>query len=260
MQRVRPKKHLGQHFLNDSSIATRIVDSLDVNSSSSVLEVGPGMGVLTGMLLKRYDDRFYAAEVDAESVEYLKKHFVNLGDRLMGVDFLRMDLSSVSTTSLAIIGNFPYNISSQILFKVLDNRNLITKVVGMMQREVAQRIAHGPGSKVYGILSVLLQAFYEVEYLFTVSSGVFTPPPKVQSAVVRLTRNSTQSLGCDEALFFRVVKLAFNQRRKTIRNSIKSIINTSAPEGPYLNMRPEQLSVGQFVQLTQWLQENRPGE
>lgn len=254
MSKVRPKKHLGQHFLNDRGIAQRIVDSLQADDDEAVIEVGPGMGVLTETLLKKYGGRFYAAEVDTESVEYLRANYPELGERLVHEDFLGLDTSSISKGRVAIIGNFPYNISSQIFFRVLDNRQQVARVVGMLQREVAQRLCQGPGSKVYGILSVLLQAYYDVEYLFTVSEGVFTPPPKVKSAVVRLTRNDTIALACDELLFFRVVKAGFNQRRKTLRNSIRAVFPLPDNHHPLLEKRPEQLDISQFVELTQWLQ------
>ncbi len=254
MERVRPKKQLGQHFLNDKRIAQRIVDSLNLEEQRIVLEVGPGMGVLTGMLLARYDERLFAAEVDSESVQYLQQQYPQLANRLLYTDFLTMDLNALGTGPMAIIGNFPYNISSQIFFKILDNRNSVTQIVGMVQREVAQRICEPPGSKTYGILSVFLQAYYHIEYLFTVSEGVFTPPPKVKSAVIRLTRNSVEKLNCDEQLFRRVVKAGFNQRRKTLRNSIRSGFGNIQEEHPLFDKRPEQLSVAEFVTLTNHIQ------
>lgn len=257
-QKVRPKKQLGQHFLNDKGIAQRIVDSLSANDADAVLEIGPGMGVLTASLLDRFAEKFYAADVDDESIEYLRKTLPQLGGRLLLADFLKYDLESITKGKVAIIGNFPYNISSQIFFKVLEHRDSVTEVVGMLQREVAQRICEPPGSKTYGILSVLLQAFYDIKYLFTVSEGVFTPPPKVKSAVVRLTRNSTQKLDCDEKIFVRVVKAGFNQRRKTLRNSIKSGFNGFVGNHPLLDKRPEQLSVSEFVELTNYIALNQP--
>lgn len=245
MSIVKPKKHLGQHFLKDENIARKIVDSLG-ESVRNVLEVGPGMGVLTKHLLtKEYSD-LRVAEIDIESVVYLRHHYPSLN--IIEGDFLKLDLSELYSAPLAIIGNFPYNISSQIFFKVLDHRNLVTEVVGMVQKEVAERIAAPPGSKTYGILSVLLQAWYDIDYLFTVHEHVFTPPPKVKSAVIRLKRNTTDSLGCDERFFFALVKTAFNQRRKTLRNAIRSM----TPEGfqhPFLDKRAEQLSVSEFVEL-----------
>jgi len=256
-QKVRPKKQLGQHFLNDKGIAQRIVDSLSADDVDAVLEIGPGMGVLTSALSHRFGEKFYAADVDSESVEYLKSSLPQLGDRLLLADFLRLDLGAITKGRLAIIGNFPYNISSQIFFKVLEHRDSVTEVVSMLQREVAQRICEPPGSKAYGILSVLLQAFYDIKYLFTVSEGVFTPPPKVKSAVVKLTRNSTHRLDCDEKMFVRVVKAGFNQRRKTLRNSIKSGFNGFSGNHPLMDKRPEQLSVLEFVELTNYIASNR---
>ena len=254
MQAVRPKKALGQHFLTDQGIAQAIVAALQ--SRGPVLEVGPGTGVLTQYLLREPQIRLKVVEIDSESVRYLLEHFPKLAPVLYEADFLKMDLSKLFPESFALIGNFPYNISSQIFFKVLEARTLIPEVVCMIQKEVAERLAAPPGSKTYGILSVLLQAWYDIEYLFTVGEGSFVPPPKVKSAVIRLTRNSRQTLDCDEDLFKRVVKATFNQRRKTIRNSLKPII-AALPEMPdfipYLDARPEQLSVGEFVELTQAL-------
>jgi 16S rRNA (adenine1518-N6/adenine1519-N6)-dimethyltransferase len=245
MSIVKPKKHLGQHFLKDENIARKIVDSLG-DSVRNVLEVGPGMGVLTKHLLTKGYNDLRVAEIDTESVVYLQHHYPSL--HIIEGDFLQLDLSELYKEPMAIIGNFPYNISSQIFFKVLDHRNLVTEVVGMVQKEVAERIAAPPGSKTYGILSVLLQAWYDIDYLFTVHEHVFTPPPKVKSAVIRLKRNTTDSLGCDERFFFALVKTAFNQRRKTLRNAIRSM----TPEGfqhPFLDKRAEQLSVSEFVEL-----------
>jgi len=250
MKKVRPKKQLGQHFLNDKNIAQRIVDSLTAETADAVLEIGPGMGVLTASLLDRFGDKFFAADIDDESVQYLRATMPALNERLLLADFLQYDLSKITSGNLAIIGNFPYNISSQIFFRVIENRNSIAEVVGMLQREVAQRICEPPGSKTYGILSVFLQAYYDIKYLFTVSEGVFTPPPKVKSAVIRLTRNNVQKLDCDEQLFVRVVKAGFNQRRKTLRNSIKSVFGGSIGDHPLLDKRPEQLGVNDFVVLT----------
>lgn len=250
MQRVRPKKQLGQHFLNDKNIAQRIVSSLDASNANAVLEIGPGMGVLTDILLDRFGEKLFAAEVDIESIEYLSESLPQLKDRLLHVDFLSYDLDKISRGKIAIIGNFPYNISSQIFFKVIENRDSVTEVVGMVQREVGQRICEPPGSKTYGILSVMLQAYYDIEYLFTVSEGVFTPPPKVKSAVIRLTRNSTSKLNCNEKLFHRLVKAGFNQRRKMLRNSIRSAFGDIKEAHPLFDKRPEQLSVAEFVDLT----------
>lgn len=249
---VWAKKGLGQHFLKDRQIAARIVAGLS-GSTRNVLEVGPGMGILTEHLLARPGLATYAAEIDRESVSYLHAHFPALGPRLIAGDFLTLDLHTLFDGPVAIIGNFPYNISSQIFFKILEHRNQIPEVVGMLQKEVAERIACPPGCKTYGILSVLLQAYYHIEYLFTVHEHVFVPPPKVKSGVVRLIRNETQALACDETLFRQLVKSTFNQRRKTIRNSIKAVTG-SRPLPPHelLSKRPEQLSVADFVALTQF--------
>lgn len=250
--KVRPKKQLGQHFLTDQRIAQKIAQALTGwKNYSQVLEVGPGMGVLTQYLVQ--DNRFvtHAVELDRESVAYLQQHFPALEDRVYFEDFLKKNLAQLFDEPFAIIGNFPYNISSQIFFKVLDHRQQIPEVVGMIQKEVAQRIASGPGSKVYGILSVLLQAFYSVELLFSVPPGVFNPPPKVQSAVVRLKRNETVQLDCDERQFFRVVKQAFQNRRKTLRNALKPLnLSDEVKEWDLLDKRAEQLSVEDFVLLT----------
>ncbi len=248
---VKAKKSLGQHFLKDLKIARKIVDSLDVENTRDVMEVGPGTGVLTQFLIE--DDRINlnVAEIDKESVEYLKENYPQLGERLREGDFLRMDLASIFPGNFLIIGNFPYNISSQIFFKVLDYKERVPEVVGMIQKEVAERLASAPGKKNYGILSVLLQTWYDIEYLFTVDENVFNPPPKVKSAVIRLKRNSRRSLDCDEALFKTVIKTSFNQRRKAIRNSIKPLLNGKLlPESYLLGQRPEQLSVEEFVELT----------
>ena len=247
---VRPKKSLGQHFLKDKSVAQRIVDSIS-GTPFTVLEIGPGMGVLTELLLQRSDINLYAIEIDRDSVPYLQQHFPQLTPNLIEGDFLQLDLGKLFSEPFAIIGNFPYNISSQIFFKVLENRNQVPELVGMVQKEVAERIAEKPGSKTYGILSVLIQAFYDVEYLFTVHENVFVPPPKVKSAVIRFKRNQVQALDCDEKLFTRVVKTTFNQRRKTIRNSLKPLVgNEPVPQHPFLDLRPERLSVADFVELT----------
>lgn len=256
---VRPKKALGQHFLTDQGVAQAIVAAL--RSRGPVLEVGPGTGVLTQYLLQDAGLALKVVEIDTESVRYLLAHYPKLAPALYEADFLKMDLSRLFTEKFAIIGNFPYNISSQIFFKVLDYRSQIPEVVGMVQKEVAERLAAGPGSKTYGILSVLLQAWYDIEYLFTVGEGSFLPPPKVKSAVIRLTRNSRDTLDCDEELFKKVVKTTFNQRRKTIRNSLKPVLSALFPAGPsafpayipYLDARPEQLSVKEFVELTRAL-------
>jgi 16S rRNA (adenine1518-N6/adenine1519-N6)-dimethyltransferase len=248
MNEVKAKKFLGQHFLTDEGIARRIVDSLSP-SARNVLEIGPGMGVLTKYLIGRADIDFHVVEIDRESVEWLHEHYEGL--HVIEGDFLKMDLSALFHDTCAIIGNFPYNISSQILFKVFEQRNRVTEVVGMFQKEVAERVAAGPGSKTYGILSVLLSAFYDIEYLFTVPEHVFNPPPKVKSAVIRLTRNDVTALECDEKLFVKTVKAGFNQRRKTLRNALRqlSMPLDTVPE-ELLAKRAEQLSVEEFVTIT----------
>ena len=250
---VKPKKHLGQHFLKDLNIAKKIVGSLQ-SENTSVMEVGPGMGVLTQYLVEQHPDLFLI-EIDGESIEYLKKNYPGLGERIIRGDFLKLDLKTLSDKKWSVIGNFPYNISSQILFKVLEQRQIVAQVVGMVQKEVALRIASPPGSKAYGILSVLLQAYYEIKILFSVSPSVFIPPPKVNSAVLSLTRNATEKLECDETLFVKVVKQAFQTRRKTLRNALK---NLNLPEPlkvhEMLNKRAEQLSVADFVFLTKQIE------
>ena len=256
MNSVRAKKNLGQHFLKDKNIALKIVESLQANNIRKVLEVGPGMGVLTQFLLQKEIYETSVVEIDHESVDYLNTHFPELKDRILSQDFLKMDFSSFTREPFAIIGNFPYNISSQIFFKVLENREQVPEVVGMIQKEVADRLATGPGSKTYGILSVLLQAFYDIEYLFTVHEQVFIPPPKVKSAVIRLVRNEREKLDCDEALFFKVVKAAFNQRRKTMRNSLKVFLtDDQLKKEEIFSKRPEQLSVSEFECLTRLIEQ-----
>jgi len=252
MSIVKAKKHLGQHFLTDKNIAGKIVDSLKLSDQyKQVLEVGPGMGILSDFLLQKPEYETYLIDIDAESYQFLQKKYPQLGSRLINADFLEMDFKTVFSDKFAIIGNFPYNISSQILFKVLDNRQQVVEVVGMFQKEVAERCSAKPGSKEYGILSVFLQAYYKVEYLFTVKAGVFNPPPKVLSAVIRLTRNETAQLECDEKLFWQLVKAGFNQRRKTLRNAISSVIpKDKITEDPLLDLRAERLSVVDFVRLT----------
>ena len=251
MRSVKPKKALGQHFLRDLDVAQRIADTVDACPDLPLLEVGPGMGVLTQFLIGKGRE-LKAVELDRDSVDYLRTHFPQLGDGLLADDFLRMDLThTFGGRPFVLTGNYPYNISSQIFFKMLDNRNLIPCCTGMVQREVALRMAAPPGSRTYGILSVLLQAYYNVEYLFTVDEYVFNPPPKVKSAVVRLTRNAVASLDCDEHLFRQVVKTTFNQRRKTLHNSIKPLLPPGGTlSGDIAQLRPEQLSVGDFVNLT----------
>lgn len=253
MTAVRPKKGLGQHFLTDLSVARRIAATLDDCKGMPVLEIGPGMGVLTQFLVEEGHD-VTVVEIDTESVAYLRDNMPALPhERIVEGDFLRMDLHDLyGDLQFCVIGNYPYNISSQIFFKVLDYKDQIPVCSGMLQREVAERLAAPPGTKARGILSVLLQAWYKVEYLFTVSENVFNPPPKVKSGVIRMTRRpEVTSLGCDEALFKTVVKTTFGQRRKTIRNSIKSLLGGAPlPDSPLLAMRPEQLSVEQFIELT----------
>ncbi len=253
---VRAKKHLGQHFLTDQNIARNIVDALlEKDNTSAVVEIGPGTGVLTQFLITN-SFPFFALDVDDESIAFLHETYPNKTKQILKADFLESDLSQLVGTKFNVIGNFPYNISSQIMFKVLELRDQVEIVVGMFQREVALRLAEKPGSKTYGILSVLLQAFYSVEYLFTVNENVFNPPPKVKSAVIRVTRNNVKKLDCDELLFTKVVKTAFNQRRKTIRNSIRSLFNDNNNRHPLLDKRPEQLSVEQFVELTVFVQQH----
>lgn len=257
MNYVRAKKNLGQHFLNDKNIAWQIVESLKAENINKVLEIGPGMGVLTQFLLKKNSFETSVVEIDSESVEYLNKHFPELSERIISHDFLKLNLSNYFDKPFAIIGNFPYNISSQIFFKVLEYHDQIPEVVGMLQKEVAERLASPPGSKAYGILSVFLQAYYNIEYLFTVHEDVFIPPPKVKSGVIRLVRNNTEKLDCDEKLFRSIVKMAFNQRRKTMRNSLKSFLtNDELKANKIFDKRPEQLSVSEFEFIARLITEN----
>jgi len=255
MQKVTPKKALGQHFLNDETIAEKIVHNLSAigeHASSpqqnNILEIGPGMGVLTQFLLQQKNINFKVVEIDTESVVYLQKKYPAL--QIISGDFLKIDLSDYYDNTFAIIGNFPYNISSQILFKVLENKDRVVELVGMFQKEVAERVASKPGKKMYGILSVLLQTFYDIEYLFTVDEDLFTPPPQVKSGVIRMVRNPDKKLKCDEALFKNVVKTAFNQRRKTLRNSLKPFnFHEEYKANSIFSLRPEQLSVEQFEEV-----------
>ena len=252
MNSVKPKKFLGQHFLTDLSVARRIADTVDACPDVPVLEVGPGMGVLTQYLLQKGRE-FKVVEIDFDSVPYLHEHFPQLGDNIIEGDFLQMDLRMVfQGRPFVLTGNYPYNISSQIFFKMLENRDLIPCCTGMIQKEVAERMAATPGSKAYGVLSVLVQAWYDVEYLFTVDEHVFNPPPKVKSAVIRLKRNDKSALGCDEALFRRIVKTVFTMRRKMMRNGMKQILGKDSPmlADPLFTLRPEQLSVQDYVELT----------
>ena len=258
---VRPKKFLGQHFLTDLSIASRIADTVDACPDLPVLEVGPGMGVMTQFLVRK-PRQLKVVEIDFESVAYLRQTHPELEDSIIEDDFLKMHLErTFGGQPFVLTGNYPYNISSQIFFKMLDYKELIPCCTGMIQKEVAERMAAGPGSKTYGILSVLIQAWYDVEYLFTVEPSVFNPPPKVRSAVIRLTRNTTTNLGCDEKLFRRLVKTTFNQRRKTLRNNIKPLLTEFETDfaellaDPIMQKRPEQLSVEDFIALTKRIED-----
>ena len=250
MSKVRAKKHLGQHFLTDLEIAQNIAHSLDTNLHSTILEVGPGMGVLTKYLLP-LNSELFVVEIDKESVRYLKNHYPKLENHIIEGDFLKLPIEQIFQTKIGLIGNFPYNISSQILFKALDHKNTITEIVGMFQKEVAERVASPPGKKAYGIISVLLQCYYDIEYLFTVNEDVFDPPPKVKSAVIRLRRNNRENLTCDEKKFIRTVKTAFSMRRKTLRNALKSLnLVDEIKAKKFLDLRAEQLSVEDFFELT----------
>lgn len=255
MSIVRAKKSLGQHFLRDQNIARKITESL-LPVTDEVLEIGPGMGVLTRILLASPSFSVRAIDIDRESIEYLHTELPEHKERILYGDFLKMDISELYQKPFSVIGNLPYNISSQIFFRIIENRELVTQVVCMIQKEVAERISAPHGNKTYGILSVFLQTFYNIEYLFTVGEKVFDPPPKVKSAVIRLTRNDRKELGCDEKLFFQVVKTGFNQRRKTLRNSIRGLLPPGF-ESDYLSLRPEQLSVTDFLQLCAELQQTR---
>lgn len=254
---VKAKKYLGQHFLNDEIIAQKIADTLSLKGYNTILEIGPGMGVLTKYLLQK-DVTTHVIEIDTESVAYLQANYLNLASRIIEKDFLKYDLNEVfKGESFAIIGNFPYNISTQIVFKTLEMRPQIPEFSGMFQKEVAERICSKEGSKVYGILSVLTQAYYDAEYLFTVPPSVFNPPPKVESGVLRLTRKKEYALPCDDALFFKVVKTAFQQRRKTMRNSLKTLnLSDNLREDIIFDKRPEQLNVQQFIELTQLIEKD----
>ncbi|MFN8257665.1 MAG: 16S rRNA (adenine(1518)-N(6)/adenine(1519)-N(6))-dimethyltransferase RsmA [Bacteroidales bacterium] len=252
MKAVKAKKHFGQHFLKDKNIALKIVDALKLNVDN-IIEIGPGMGILSEFLFEKFTNCHFI-EIDEESVNYLNNKIPGIGDKIIKADFLKVDLAADFKGKLAIIGNFPYNISSQIVFKILGHKEMIPEMVGMFQKEVAKRIASPPGNKDYGILSVLVQAYYNTEILFDLGPECFSPPPKVHSAVLRLERNKTEKLDCNEKLFVSVVKHTFNQRRKMIRNSIKTISGGGLLESEYLEMRPEQLGVEDFVKLTQQLE------
>jgi 16S rRNA (adenine1518-N6/adenine1519-N6)-dimethyltransferase len=255
--KVRPKKSLGQHFLHDKKVAQRIVDSLQSDAGSVVVEIGPGMGVLTKFLVEGQKFDLTLVEIDRDSVAYLKKHYPSLAQKIIEGDFLEVDLSEINN-KISIIGNFPYNISSQIFFRILEHRSVVNEVVCMLQKEVADRIAAPHGSRTYGILSVLLQAYFNVQYLFKVSPGVFTPPPKVMSAVIRLKRNAVTRLECDETLFVQVVKQGFNNRRKTLRNALKNLnLSQEIVRLEILDKRAEQLSVQSFVELTKAIEQSR---
>ncbi|HOV70627.1 MAG TPA: 16S rRNA (adenine(1518)-N(6)/adenine(1519)-N(6))-dimethyltransferase RsmA [Dysgonamonadaceae bacterium] len=253
---VKPKKNLGQHFLKDTEIAKHIAETLDGFPLLPVLEVGPGTGMLTRYLIEK-GRNLTVVEIDRQSTAYLREHFPELKNKIIENDFLKLDLGKLyNNSAFCLIGNYPYNISSQIFFKVLDNKNIIPCCAGMIQKDVAERIIAPPGNKTYGILSVLLQTWYNIEYLFTVGEQAFIPPPKVKSAVVRLTRNKREKLDCNEKLFKSVVKTGFNQRRKMLRNSLKSLLpdESRMPDDPLLNQRPEQLSIAQFEELTNLLE------
>ncbi len=254
---VKPKKSLGQHFLTDKNIARKIVNSLSWQDYSEVIEIGPGTGVLSEILLEQNENNIRFVEIDRASVEYLTQKFPSIQDKIVNADILSLNVNEFFIKPFAIIGNFPYNISSQLFFKILEAKDKVVETVCMIQKEVAVRLASNPGTKDYGILSVLLQAWFDIEYLFTVPPQVFFPPPKVQSAVIRLKRNNTSNLGCDEALFKKVVKTAFNQRRKTLRNSLKNILLNLNRQDPVLQMRPEQLGVHQFITLTNLIAEEK---
>ncbi len=258
MDYVKPKKSLGQHFLTDHNIAQKIVRSLDTSSTSNVVELGPGKGILTKYLHQDEKINLRLVEIDGESVSWLHQHYPSLGNRIIQADFLKIDLKELFVEPFLLIGNFPYNISSQIFFRVLENKDQVPGVVCMIQKEVSERIASKPGSKAYGILSVLLQTFYEVEFLFTVNEKVFDPPPKVKSAVIKFKRNGRETLGCDTSLYFKVVKTAFNQRRKMLRNSLKNLLPEATEKERMLQRRPEQLSVEEFIELSRFIEKNLP--
>lgn len=252
MNSVRAKKHLGQHFLNDKNAAKRIADALNPDLGfTQVLEVGPGMGVLSDFLLQKEEYETFLIDIDDESIEFLQDKYPQLGPRLIHGDFLNLDFSQYFGEKMAVIGNYPYNISSQILFKILEERDRVVQMAGMFQKEVAERCVAKPGSKEYGILSVFLQAYYHVEYLFTVKAGAFNPPPKVLSGVMRMTRNAVAQLDCDEKLFWKVVKAGFNQRRKTLRNSLSGVVpKDKMTDNPLYELRAERLTVADYVTLT----------
>lgn len=253
MERVTPKKSLGQHFLTDHNIARKIVGYVDTTTCKNVLELGPGTGILTNYLINKKVINLLLVEIDSQSVDWLSEHYPELRDKIINKDFLKLEIDSLFTEPFVLIGNFPYNISSQIFFRVLENKELVLEVVCMIQKEVAERIKAGPGSKTYGILSVLLQTYYDIDFLFTVNENVFDPPPRVKSAVIKLTRNDRRNLPCSEKLYFQVIKASFNQRRKMLRNSLK-VISPELPDNNLLKNRPEQLSVDDFINLTRWIE------
>lgn len=259
---VRAKKHLGQHFLKDKGICRKIAEQYGRHNDCKIaIEIGPGMGALTEYLLEDKATELWVMDVDTESIDYLKAHFPQLEDRIVYADFLKKNPRDlVGDQPFAVVGNFPYNISSQILFRCIEFRNQIPEIMGMFQKEVAERIAEKPGSKTYGILSVLLQTYYDISYCFTVNENVFDPPPKVKSGVIRCVRNERTSLPCDESLYKQVVKMAFNQRRKTMRNSLKALLPAGYPENEMLQLRPERLGVEEFIALTCWVEGIRPKE
>lgn len=254
--KVKAKKHLGQHFLKDKGVCKRIAEQYKHHMSCNLaLEIGPGTGALTEYLLEDKATDLIVMDVDTDSIAYLNIHYPQLHGKILNEDFLKVDITKVvGDKPFAVVGNFPYNISSQILFRCIEYKDQIPEIMGMFQKEVAMRVAEKPGTKTYGILSVLLQAYYDIEYCFTVDEHVFDPPPKVKSGVIRCTRNERKSLPCNEKLFKQIVKMSFNQRRKTIRNSIKALLPESYPENEMLQLRPERLSVDQFVALTQWIE------
>lgn len=257
---VKAKKHLGQHFLKDIKICQRIAEQFKHHQGiNTVIEIGPGTGALTEFLLRDPDTELFVMDVDKESIDFLEVHYKEqLKDRIIFGDFLKIDpFSVVGNRKFAVVGNFPYNISSQILFRCIDYKDHVPEIMGMFQKEVAQRVAEKPGTKTYGIISVLLQAYYDIEYCFTVDENAFNPPPKVKSGVIRCTRNSREKLPCDEKLFKQIVKMSFNQRRKTIRNSIKALLPETYEENPMLQLRPERLGVEEFIELTLWIDKHR---
>jgi 16S rRNA (adenine1518-N6/adenine1519-N6)-dimethyltransferase len=257
LQRIIPKKGLGQHFLNDRNIARKIVSALQAEGCNSIVEIGPGTGVLTALLAQIKDTATYFVEIDRDAVSLLRESFPDIRERLVHGDFLSLDMEDLFQSPIAVIGNLPYYISSQVFFKILENRNRVKEVVCMVQKEVARRIASPPGSRDYGILSVLLQAFYSVDYLFSVKPGAFNPPPRVNSGVIRMVRRAELNLPCDEDKFFRVVKTSFNQRRKMLKNSLQNRFVFLNPDNPLLKKRPEQLSVSDFIVLTNQVEEDK---